>query len=136
MFIRSLNSTIVEGPIERHKSWLAARETGDGLTGTYSGGSLDWTESVAKWSRERRARPGRRGAPGRDKAVRSSSVTVQPWKAGNYQKNRSLVRFCIVWMAFGIRDNHEMRRARVPTPSDVITTLRLIKLLYSYVFSV
>ena len=30
----SLNTTIVEGPIERHKSRLASRETGDGLTGT------------------------------------------------------------------------------------------------------
>ena len=29
-----LNTTIVEGPIERHKSRLASRETGDGLTGT------------------------------------------------------------------------------------------------------
>ena len=32
--VRSLNTTIVEGPIERHKSRLASRETGDGLTGT------------------------------------------------------------------------------------------------------
>ena len=60
---RSLITTIVEGPIDRHKSRLASCETGDGLTGTYSGGSLDRTESVAKWSRERRVRPGRRGAP-------------------------------------------------------------------------
>ena len=28
---------IVEGPIERHKSRLASRETGDGLTGTQWG---------------------------------------------------------------------------------------------------
>ena len=73
--VRSFNTTIVEGPIERHKSRLASRETGDGLTGTYSGGgSLDRTESVAKWSRERRALPGRTGALGRDEAVRSSSL--------------------------------------------------------------
>ena len=35
------------------KSRLASRKTGDGLTGTDSGGSLDRTESVAIWSRER-----------------------------------------------------------------------------------
>ena len=70
--VRSLNMTIVEGPIERHKSRLASREIGDGLTGTSSGGSLDLAESVAKWSRERRAQPGRRETRGRDKAVRSS----------------------------------------------------------------
>ena len=29
---------------------------------------------------------------------------------------RLLVRFRIVWMAFCIRDNHEMRRARAPHP--------------------
>ena len=63
--VRSLNTTIVEGPIESHKSRLASRETGDGLTGTYSGESLDRTESVPKWSGERRARAGL------DKAVRS-----------------------------------------------------------------
>ena len=34
--VRSLNTNILEGPIERHKSWLASRETSDGLTGTYS----------------------------------------------------------------------------------------------------
>ena len=39
--VRSLNTTIVEGPIERHKSRLASREAGDGLTGTYSGEA--WT---------------------------------------------------------------------------------------------
>ena len=37
---------------------------------------------------------------------------VLPWKAADYLKNRQLVRFRIVWMAFGIRDNHEMGRAR------------------------
>ena len=52
---RSLNTTIVEGPIERHKSRLASRETGDGLAGTHSGGSLDRTVSVPKWSRKCRA---------------------------------------------------------------------------------
>ena len=34
------------------KSRLASRETGDGLTGTDGGGSLDEVESVARWSRE------------------------------------------------------------------------------------
>ena len=71
-FLRSLNTTIVEGPIERHNSRPASRETSDGLTGTYSGGSLDRTESGAKWTREQRAHPGWRGAPGQDKVVRSS----------------------------------------------------------------
>ena len=69
--VRSLNMTIVEGPIERHKSRLASSETGYGLTGTYSGGSLDRTQSVPKWSRECRARAGLREASRRDKAVRS-----------------------------------------------------------------
>ena len=41
--VRSLNTPIVEDLIERHKSRLASRETGDGLTGTHSGGSLDRT---------------------------------------------------------------------------------------------
>ena len=70
--VRSLNTTIIEGSIDRHKSRLASREACDGLTGTYSGGSLDRTESVPKWSRERRARPGLREAPGQDKAVREA----------------------------------------------------------------
>ena len=66
--VRSLDTT---GPIERHKSRLAPRETGDALTGNYSTGSLDRTKSAAKWSRERRARAGLRKASRRDKAVRS-----------------------------------------------------------------
>ena len=66
--------TIVEEPIERHKSRLASRETGDGLPGACSGGSLDRTEPVPKWSRERRARAGLMEAPGRDKAVRLSTL--------------------------------------------------------------
>ena len=33
--VHSLNTTIVEGPIERHKSRLGSRKTEDGLTGTY-----------------------------------------------------------------------------------------------------
>ena len=66
--------TIVEGPIDRHRSRLASRETGEGLTGTYSGGSLDRTESVPKRPREHRARVGLREASLRDKAVRSWSV--------------------------------------------------------------
>ena len=68
---RSLNTTFVEGLIERHKSRLASRETGDALTGTHSGGSLDRTESVPKWSRKRRACAGLREASQRDKAMRS-----------------------------------------------------------------
>ena len=72
--IRSLTTTIVGGPVERHKSRLASREAGDGLTSTYSGGSLDRIEPLPKWSRERRARAGPREAPERDKAVRSSSL--------------------------------------------------------------
>ena len=51
--------TIVEGSSERHKSRLASPETGDWLTSTYSEISLDRTESVVNWSRERRAHPGR-----------------------------------------------------------------------------
>ena len=46
--------------MERHKSRLASRETGDGLTGTHSGGSVDRTETVPKWPQERRARAGLR----------------------------------------------------------------------------
>ena len=64
--VRSLNTTIVEGPIESHKLRQASRETGDGLTDTYSGGSLDRTESVPKWSQELRARAGLREASRRD----------------------------------------------------------------------
>ena len=67
----SLNTTIVEGPIERHKSRLTSRETGDGLTGTRSWVSLDRTESVPKWSRKRRACAALREASQRDKAMRS-----------------------------------------------------------------
>ena len=71
----ALNTTIVEGPIERHKSWLASRETGDGLTGKFIRGSLDRTESsVPKWSRQRRARADLGEASRRDKAVRSWSI--------------------------------------------------------------
>ena len=72
--VRSWETTIVEGPIERHISRLVLRETGDGLTATYSGGSLDRAESVLKWSRERRARPSLREASRRDKTVRSISL--------------------------------------------------------------
>ena len=39
---------MVQGPIERHRSQLASRETGDWITGTYSCGSLDRTKSVPK----------------------------------------------------------------------------------------
>ena len=67
----SLNTTIVEGAIERHKLRLASRETAGGLPGTHSGGSLDRTESVPKWSRKRRACAGLREASQRDRAMRS-----------------------------------------------------------------
>ena len=82
--VRSLNTTIVEGPIEGHKSRLASRETADGLTGTNSGGSLDRTGSAPKWSRERRTRAGLREASRRDKAVRSLSL--------NYSNNTPVSR--------------------------------------------
>ena len=52
-----------------------------------------------------------------------ASVMVRP----NCLKNWWLVGFCIVWMAFCIRDNHEMRRAKAPAPSDVFTALGIIK---------
>ena len=71
--VRSLRTTNVEGPIECHNSRLASREPDDGLTGTYSGGSLDRTETVPTWSRERRARPGLKEASRRDKIIRSWS---------------------------------------------------------------
>ena len=67
--VLSLNTIIVEGPIERHKSRLASRATGDGLTATYSGGSLDRTETVPEWSREHRARAGLMKASRRDNAL-------------------------------------------------------------------
>ena len=70
----SLNTTIIEGPIERHKSRLASRETGDGLTGTHSAGSLDQTESVPTWSRKRRACAGLGEASQRDKGMLDASV--------------------------------------------------------------
>ena len=69
--VRGSNTTIVEGPIERHQSRLSARETGDGLTGIHSGGSLNRTETVPKWPRERRTRAGPREAYRREKAMRS-----------------------------------------------------------------
>ena len=72
--VHSLNTTIVEGPIERHKSRRVSRETCDGLNGTYSGGSLDRTDTVPKWSREGRARAGLRGASRRNKALCSWSL--------------------------------------------------------------
>ena len=43
--VRSLNTT-VEGPIGRHKSRLASRETDDGLTDTYSGVRSYGTETA------------------------------------------------------------------------------------------
>ena len=55
-----------------NKSRLASRETSDGLTGTHSGGSLNRTESVPKWSRKRRACAGLGEASQRNKAMRST----------------------------------------------------------------
>ena len=66
--IHRLNTTIVEGPIERHKSPLGSRETGEGVTGAYYGRSVDPNESLPKLSREWRARAGLRKAPGRTKS--------------------------------------------------------------------
>ena len=64
-----------------------------------------------------------------------ASVIVQSWKAGKYHRNRQLVRFRFVWMAFFTWHNHEMRRARSPAPSDAIATLEIIKLLLSYIWA-
>ena len=85
---RSFNMTIVQGPIERHKSHPAARVTGDGLTGTHDGWILDRIESVPKWSRKRRACAGLREASRRDKAMRS--VPPFPFSIFYY-----CVAFCI-----------------------------------------
>ena len=68
---RSLNTTIIEGPTERHKSRLASRETCDGLTGTLGEGSLDRTESVPKMVTKAPCVCGLREASQRDKAMRS-----------------------------------------------------------------
>ena len=38
-------------------------------------------------------------------------------------------------MAYCIRDDHEMRRAIAPAPSDIMSTLGIIKLLLSYVWA-
>ena len=54
--------------------YVASRETGDGLTGTHSAGSLDRTKTVPKWPREHRARASLREASRRDKAMRSWSL--------------------------------------------------------------
>ena len=62
--------------MERHKSRLAPRETGDGLEGKHSGGSLDRTESVPKWSRKCRACAGLREASQRDKAIHALHASV------------------------------------------------------------
>ena len=92
---RSLNTTIVEGPIERHKSRLAAHETGDGLTGAHSGVSLDRIESMPKWSRTRRASAGLREASQRDKAMRS--MPPFPPEKGSFRFFHYCVAFCIVY---------------------------------------
>ena len=66
-----------------HKSRLASRETGDGLTGAHSGGSLDRTESVPKWSRTRRACAGLMEASRRDKTIRSWSLNLRDASASS-----------------------------------------------------
>ena len=86
----SLKSTIVEGPIERHRSRLASCETGDGLRGTHSGRSLGRTESVPTRSRTRRACAGLRTVSQRDKAMRS----MPPFPP----ENDSFRFFIIVWL--------------------------------------
>ena len=60
---------------------------------------------------------------------------VQPWKAGSYLTKGQLVRFRIVWMAFCIWDNYEMRRVRAPEQSDAIATVGIIKPFLSYVWA-
>ena len=52
---------------------------------------------------------------------------VRPWKAGNYLRNRSLVPFRIIRMAFVFGIIIKKRRARAAS-SDAITTLGIIKL--------
>ena len=81
--------------MERHKSRLASRETGDGLTGTHSGGSLDRTESVPKWSRKRRACAGLREASQRDKAMRS--MPPFPPENDSFGFFYYCVAFCIIY---------------------------------------
>ena len=61
---------------------------------------------------------------------KGTRVKVRPWKAGNYLKNRKLVRFRVVRLSFCIRDSHEMRWARAPR----LRCHHVIKLLLSYVF--
>ena len=93
---RSLNTTVDEGPIERHKSQLASRETGDRLTGTHSsGGSLDRTESVSKYFRKRRACTGLREASQRDEAMRS--MPPFPPEKGSFRFVYYCVPFCDVY---------------------------------------
>ena len=67
-----------KGGANATKSRLASRETGDGLTVTDSGGSLDRATSKTTWSQERYDRPDRREAPEKDKAVSSLSLTHLP----------------------------------------------------------
>ena len=67
----TLDTSIVVGPIERHKSRLAPLETGNGLTGTPSEESLERAESVPKWSPKHRAYAGLKEASQRDKVMRS-----------------------------------------------------------------
>ena len=89
--VRSVNTTILGGPIERHKSRLASSETGDGLTGAHSGRSFDRIQTLPKWPRERRARAGRRESSRRDKAMRS----MPPFPPEN-----DSLRFCIITLFF------------------------------------
>ena len=74
--IRCLRATIVERPIEYHKS-LASSETGDGLTGPLGGGSLDRTKSVKAWTGPNRCRNGRESSV-RVQAQRKSLDRTKP----------------------------------------------------------
>ena len=55
-------------------------------------------------------------------------VMVRPWKAGNYLRNRYLVRFRIIKMAFVFGIIIKKETGESPTSSDAITTLGIIKL--------
>ena len=97
-----MNTPIVEGSIERHKSRLVSRETGNGLTGIYSGGSLDRTEKVPKWPREHHARAGLREASRRDKVMRSWSLNVPDASSRCLRSLRKLIAFDFFLLLYGL----------------------------------
>ena len=61
-----------------------------------------------------------------------ATVMVRPWEAGNYLRNRELVRFVLLgWrFVFGIITKRDGRES---TSSDAIMTLGIMKLLLYYV---